>query len=109
MSYRDDDIEAGGSSAAGSSKTAEVQAQVDEVVQIMQQNVNKVVQRGEALESLQTKTDDLQQSSLQFKRGANAVRKEMWWRDMKLKIILGVVIAIILIIVIVVIVTSVNK
>jgi len=42
----------------------------------MQQNINKVVERGEALESLQDKTDQLQDGALQFKRGANRVRKE---------------------------------
>jgi vesicle-associated membrane protein 4 len=42
----------------------------------MQNNINKVVERGEALESLQTKTEDLQEGAMQFKRGANKVRKE---------------------------------
>jgi vesicle-associated membrane protein 4 len=65
------------------------------------------MQRGEQLESLQNKTgipinsEDLQNSSLQFKRGANQVRKEMWWKDMKLKLIIGGIVAVILIIIIV--------
>ncbi|KAI8909995.1 synaptobrevin [Powellomyces hirtus] len=66
----------------------------------MQDNINKVMQRGEHLDTLQNKTDDLQNSSLQFKRGANRVRKQMWWKDMKMKLILGAVIAAILIIII---------
>jgi vesicle-associated membrane protein 4 len=33
-----------------------VQAQVDEVVGIMHDNINKVMERGEKLDSLQTKT-----------------------------------------------------
>ena len=44
------------SAAGSSSKTAQVQQQVDEVVGIMQDNIHKVVQRGEQLESLQNKT-----------------------------------------------------
>jgi vesicle-associated membrane protein 4 len=59
------------------------------------------MQRGEQIDSLQNKTEDLQNSSLQFKRGANQVRKEMWWKDMKLKLIIGGIIGIILIIIIV--------
>ncbi|KAJ1558968.1 hypothetical protein HK096_002064, partial [Nowakowskiella sp. JEL0078] len=55
---------------AGGTRTAQVQAQVDEVIGIMSNNIEKVVQRGEKLESLQNKTDDLQQGALQFKRGA---------------------------------------
>ncbi|KAI9143966.1 synaptobrevin, partial [Paraphysoderma sedebokerense] len=58
-------------------KTDQVQNEVNEVVGIMQQNLETVMQRGERLENLQTKTDDLQQSSMQFRRGATAVRKQM--------------------------------
>ncbi|KAJ3159831.1 hypothetical protein HDU86_001483 [Geranomyces michiganensis] len=96
------------SAADSSSKAAHVQNQVNEVTAIMQDNINKVMQRGEHLDTLQDKTDDLQNSSLQFKRGANRVRKQMWWKDMKMKLILGSVIAAILIIVIVVIVQQTN-
>ncbi|KAI8588579.1 hypothetical protein HDU87_006532 [Geranomyces variabilis] len=92
------------SAADSSSKAAHVQNQVNEVTAIMQDNINKVMQRGEHLDTLQDKTDDLQNSSLQFKRGANRVRKQMWWKDMKMKLILGSVIGAILIIIIVVIV-----
>jgi hypothetical protein len=31
----------------------------------------------------------LQQGALQFKRGATRVRKQMWWKNMKLNLILG--------------------
>ncbi|TPX64895.1 hypothetical protein SpCBS45565_g05545 [Spizellomyces sp. 'palustris'] len=92
-----------------SGKTAQVQDQVNEVVGIMQDNINKVVQRGEQLDTLQDKTEDLQNSSLQFKRGANRVRKQMWWKDMKMKLILGGVIAAILIIIIVSVISSTKK
>ncbi|KAI9343883.1 synaptobrevin-domain-containing protein [Zopfochytrium polystomum] len=67
---------------------------------MFEDNINKAMQRGEELESLNTKTEDLQNSSLQFKKGANEVRKQMWWKDFKMKMILGgVVLAIIIIII----------
>ncbi|ORY46212.1 synaptobrevin, partial [Neocallimastix californiae] len=69
---------------------------VDEVVGIMQDNIQKVMDRGERLDTLQVKTEDLQQQSSNFKRGANRVRKQMWWKDMKLKIILGVIVGLII-------------
>ncbi|KAJ3021562.1 hypothetical protein HKX48_008229 [Thoreauomyces humboldtii] len=96
-------------SAPPTTKTSQVQNQVDEVVGIMQENVNKVIQRGEHLETLNSKTDDLQNSSLQFKRGANRVRKQMWWKDMKLKLILGGVIGLIVIIIIATVVSQKKK
>lgn len=87
-------------------KTDQVQSEVDQVVGIMHGtpsdpgNINKVMQRGEHLESLQNKTEDLQNSSLQFKRGANQVRREVWWKDMKLKLIIGGIVSVVLIIII---------
>ncbi|KAI9106006.1 synaptobrevin [Phlyctochytrium arcticum] len=95
--------------APPTNKTAQVQSQVDDVVGIMQDNINKAMQRGEHLDSLQTKTDDLQNSSLQFKRGANRVRKQMWWKDMKMKLILAAIVVAIIIIIIVSSVTAANK
>jgi len=46
----------------------------------MRENINKVSQRGERLDSLQDKTDNLAVSAQGFRRGANRVRKQMWWK-----------------------------
>ena len=46
----------------------------------MRDNINKVSQRGERLDSLQDKTDNLAVSAQGFRRGANRVRKQMWWK-----------------------------
>ncbi|KAJ3404020.1 hypothetical protein HDU80_003409 [Chytriomyces hyalinus] len=85
---------------ASNSKVNAVQKQVDEVVNVMTDNIAKVVQRGENLEHLQNKTEDLQQSAMQFKKGASAVRKEMWWKDMKTKMILGGVLGVVVLVII---------
>lgn len=60
-----------------------------------------MVQRGERLETLQTKTDDLQHGALQFKKGANTARKQMWWKDMKMKMILAGVIGLIILVIVI--------
>ena len=64
-------------------KARQVKEEVDQVVGIMHDNISKVMDRGERLDSLQTKTDDLQQGALQFKRGASRVRQQMWWKNTK--------------------------
>lgn len=46
----------------------------------MRDNLNKVQERGENLNDLQGKTDNLAVSAGQFRRGANRVRKQMWWK-----------------------------
>lgn len=67
----------------------------------MRENINKVSQRGERLDALQDKTDNLAVSAQGFRRGANRVRKQMWWKDMKMRMCLigGIVILLIVIIV----------
>lgn len=67
----------------------------------MRDNINKVAERGERLDSIENKTDNLAISAQGFRRGANRVRKDMWWKDMKMRlcIILGIIIVLIVIIV----------
>lgn len=67
----------------------------------MRDNINKVAERGERLDSIENKTDNLAISAQGFRRGANRVRKDMWWKDMKMRLclILGVIIVLIVIIV----------
>jgi hypothetical protein len=67
----------------------------------MRDNINKVSERGARLDSLQDKTDNLAVSAQGFRRGANRVRKQMWWKDMKMRmcIIIGIIILLVIIIV----------
>ena len=67
----------------------------------MRNNINKVSERGERLDSLQDKTDNLAVSAQGFRRGANRVRKQMWWKDMKMRmcLIIGIILLLIVIIV----------
>src|SRR3984885_8660307 len=76
--------------------------QIDDTVGVMRENINKVSQRGERLDSLQDKTDNLAVSAQGFRRGANRVRKQMWWKDMKMRmcIIGGIIILVIILIVV---------
>ena len=62
----------------------------------MRENINKVSQRGERLDSLQDKTDNLAVSAQGFRRGANRVRKQMWWKDMKMRVCLVIVVIILI-------------
>ncbi|KAL6939744.1 Vesicle membrane receptor protein (v-SNARE) [Hanseniaspora osmophila] len=82
-------------------KTAELQAQIDDTVGIMRDNINKVAERGERLTAIEDKADNLAVSAQGFKRGANRVRKQMWWKDLKMKMCLVLAVIILLIVVIV--------
>ncbi|KZV71082.1 synaptobrevin, partial [Peniophora sp. CONT] len=91
---------AGPQQGGGPSKTAHIQAQIDDTVNIMRDNITKVTERQERLDSLQDKTDNLAVSAQGFRRNANRVRKNMWY----MRIIIGVTIAVIIIIIVVAIV-----
>jgi len=102
-----------GASAAGgqasNARTAALQAEIDSTVGVMRDNIDKVSRRGENLDALQDKTDRLQTSAQGFRRGANQVRKRMWWKDMKMRLIIIATVVIILLIVIVVPITTHKK
>jgi vesicle-associated membrane protein 4 len=67
----------------------------------MQNNIHKISERGERLDNLQDKTDHLSTQANSFRRGANRVRKQMWWKDMKMRmcIIVGIIVLLVIIIV----------
>nr|XP_031859860.1 uncharacterized protein CI109_004708 [Kwoniella shandongensis]KAA5526932.1 hypothetical protein CI109_004708 [Kwoniella shandongensis] len=92
-----------------SKKIADIQSQINETVDVMHKNITQVAERGERLDALQDKTDNLAVSAQGFRRGANRVRKQMWWKDMKMRIIIGVGIAVLIIIIVVPIVKAVQK
>lgn len=85
----------------GNQRTAALQAEIDSTVGIMRDNINKVSERGARLDSLQDKTDNLAVSAQGFRRGANRVRKQMWWKDMKMRMCLVIGIILLLVIIIV--------
>ncbi|KAI8084733.1 synaptobrevin-domain-containing protein [Halteromyces radiatus] len=62
----------------------------------MQDNIDKVMNRGERIDELRGKAEDLNATAGNFKRGANQVRKRMWWKDFKWKIIIGLTILVII-------------
>ncbi|EIM83723.1 synaptobrevin, partial [Stereum hirsutum FP-91666 SS1] len=84
----------------GNARTAAIQAQIDDTVNIMRDNITKVTERQERLDSLQDKTDNLAVSAQGFRRNANRVRKNMWY-VLNMRIIIGVAIAIIIVIIVV--------
>jgi vesicle-associated membrane protein 4 len=67
----------------------------------MRDNIHKVAERGERLDSLESTTDNLALGAQQFRHGASRVRKQMWWKDMKMRLCLvgGVIILLVIIIV----------
>uniref|UniRef100_A0A8C7GBY0 Vesicle associated membrane protein 4 n=1 Tax=Oncorhynchus kisutch TaxID=8019 RepID=A0A8C7GBY0_ONCKI len=85
---------------AGNDKIRQVQSQVDEVIDVMQENISKVIDRGERLEDLQDKSESLSDNASAFSSRAKQLHRRMWWRDMKMKAIIALVVVVLLLIII---------
>ncbi|CAN7006686.1 unnamed protein product [Brassica rapa subsp. trilocularis] len=81
-------------------KLAKVKAQVTEVKGVMMENIEKVLDRGEKIELLVDKTEDLRSQAQDFRTQGTKIRRKMWFENMKIKLIVaGIIIALILIII----------
>jgi vesicle-associated membrane protein 7 len=60
------------------------QTELNQVKDIMVQNVEQILSRGERIELLVDKTDTMANQATAFRRGARSVRRQMWWRNSKI-------------------------
>ena len=72
-------------------RMAQQQAQVDEVVGIMRNNVEKVLERDQKLNELDEKADALQDGASQFEKSAGKLKNKFWIENMKMIIIGGLI------------------
>lgn len=65
----------------GENNLMQTQRQVDEVVEVMKDNMNKVLDRDVKLGDLEDKSSFLEESALRFQTKSTTLRKKMWWQD----------------------------
>merc|ERR1719253_1075325 len=58
-----------------------VRNQIDEVKDIMVQNIEKVLERGEKIELLVDKTDRLSKQAFKFESTSRNLRRTLWWKN----------------------------
>ena len=73
--------------AAEADKVARVGAQVHEVQAMMEGNINRMLDNQETVGAVEDKSEALREGASQFNRRSEHVRRMMWWRLMKLKMI----------------------
>jgi hypothetical protein len=61
----------------------QTQAQVNEVVDIMRMNVDKVLERDQKLSQLDNRADALQMGASQFQQNSNQLKRKMAWKNLK--------------------------
>lgn len=75
---------------------ATVNSKLDDVKNVMIQNIDMVLQRGEKLELLVDKTENLHQQAFKFQRSAKQLKSAMIWRRVKLFALIFIVLAILI-------------
>jgi len=65
------------------------QKEIDEARGIMNENIERVLERGERMDTLIDKTGRLQGSARDFRMKGTNLQRRMWWKDVKLRIMLG--------------------
>ncbi|XP_057688747.1 vesicle-associated membrane protein 8 [Corythoichthys intestinalis] len=81
-------------------KVQSLKSEVDGVKHIMTQNVDRILARGERLDDLMGKSEDLQDGAKHFKHTSHKVARSYWWKNVKLIIVIVVVVLIIVLIII---------
>lgn len=65
-----------------------VRGEVVELKNVMVDNIEKVLGRGERLEVLVEKTDSMGQQAFAFKRQARTLQRHMWWQNARMGVII---------------------
>ncbi|CAI9118783.1 OLC1v1020393C1 [Oldenlandia corymbosa var. corymbosa] len=80
-------------------KLIKVKAQVSEVKNIMLENIDTAMERGENLTVLVGKAENLRDSARHFEKNSTQIRRKMWYQNMKIKlVVLGIILFLILVI-----------
>ncbi|KAG0002115.1 Vesicle-associated membrane protein [Entomortierella chlamydospora] len=70
----------------------QVQGEIEQVKDVMVHNIERVLERGERIELLVDKTDNLNHQAYAFKKRSTALKRAMWWKNIKLMMVLTAVI-----------------
>eukprot|EP01130_Rhizamoeba_saxonica_P013627 TRINITY_DN5830_c0_g1_i1.p1 TRINITY_DN5830_c0_g1~~TRINITY_DN5830_c0_g1_i1.p1 ORF type:complete len:223 (-),score=32.10 TRINITY_DN5830_c0_g1_i1:98-766(-) len=88
------------SNSAEVDKLSALHAELDEVKDIMKENLRAVFERGQKLDDLLILTEEIDIESLAFKRSAVSLERAMWWRNIRLWLIIGAIVLFIILIIV---------
>ncbi|KAK9366007.1 synaptobrevin-domain-containing protein [Lipomyces kononenkoae] len=65
-----------------------VRQEINQVKDIMSQNIERVIERGERIDVLVDKTDHMSQTAFAFRKRSTSLRRQMWWKNRRLVVLL---------------------
>jgi vesicle-associated membrane protein 7 len=69
-----------------SDKVGKLKTQIEGVKQVMLQNIDDVLERGERIDNIVNATESLQETAVNFNDNSRALKNIMWWRNVKILI-----------------------
>lgn len=84
----------------GGAKIQELQKDVNQLTSVMQSNINKVMERGDRMDTLNERSDLLSSRANEFRINSRNIRRKFWWQNLRFQILIGAVLLAIVIIII---------
>jgi hypothetical protein len=82
-------------------KVAQVQDKIEVVKTTMKENIQQLLINEEKMQRIETATEHLNEQSSAFKSGAKDLAAKMWWKKLKMRLLIGGLILTVLTIIIV--------
>lgn len=89
-------VEFGTTSGGRDDAISNVQREMDDVRGIMTKNIEGLLERGERIDLLVDKTDRLGGSAREFRVRSRGLKRQMWWKNVKLMALLVIVLILII-------------
>lgn len=71
---------------------SKVHGQIDELKDIMVKNIDNLRDRGEKLELLVNKTENLSNNAVAFRKASRNLARQMFWKNVRLYVVLGLIV-----------------
>lgn len=75
---------------------SKVHGELDELKDIMVKNIDSVAMRGERLELLVNKTENLTSSSVTFRKTSRNLARSLFWKNVKIYVIVGAILIVVI-------------
>eukprot|EP00924_Labyrinthula_sp_SR-Ha-C_P008215 maker-scaffold_11-snap-gene-6.8-mRNA-1 protein AED:0.02 eAED:0.02 QI:16/1/0.5/1/1/1/2/147/257 len=69
--------------AGGEDILGKIKTQVNDVKTIVVENIEKVMERGEKIEVLVDKTNEMQNTAFKFESSAKSLKNSLWWKNFR--------------------------
>lgn len=84
----------------GGAKIKELQNDVNQLTSVMQTNINKVLERGDRMDTLNERSELLSSRANEFRINSRNIRRKFWWQNFRFQLIIGAVVLSLIIVII---------